>query len=354
MKKLISLLVLITFAFSVLADNQQHYSNDEKNTIEIFKISASKVVYVHRMQRMQNNFAETFEVSSGSGSGIIWDKQGHIVTNYHVIHDADNIMVSLDNKTFRAKVVGIEPRKDIAVLKILPTKKVSALKNFTPFKLINTDELVVGQKTIAIGNPFGLDHSLTTGVISALGREVPGIGGVNIRNMIQTDASINPGNSGGPLLDSQGNLIGLNTMIYSKTGSSSGVGFAVPAQTIARIVPQLINYGHVKMSGIGLVPLEANIATNYQKLPGVFIAKVLPNTPADKAGLKGVYADQFGRIVLGDAILAINDRKISSYNDLYNILVDIPIGTKINLTINHHGEIKKISIKTIDISEDLG
>lgn len=353
MKKLISLL-LISFAFSVFASNQQHYSSDEKNTIEIFKNAAPKVVYVHRIQRLQNNFAEEFEVSSGSGSGIIWDKQGHIVTNYHVIHDADNIMVSIKNKTYPAKIVGAEPRKDIAVLKIISTKKLSVLNNFTPFELINTDDLVVGQKTIAIGNPFGLDHSLTTGVISALGREVPGIGGVNIRNMIQTDASINPGNSGGPLLDSQGDLIGLNTMIYSKTGASSGVGFAVPAQTIARIVPQLINYGHVKMSGIGLVPLEANFASNYQKLPGVYIAKVLPNTPAEKAGLKGVYADQFGRMVLGDAILAINNKKINSYNDLYNTLVDIPIGTKINLTINRHGEIKKMAVKTVDISEDLG
>ncbi len=354
MKKLLIIPFLFSYTFCIMAANSQHFSSDEKNTIEIFRQAAPKVVYVHKIQRLQTNFAEEFEVSSGSGSGIIWDQQGHIVTNYHVIHGADNVMVSLENKTVPAKIIGIEPRKDIAVLKLISTQKFSAFKDFIPFKLINTDELLVGQKTIAIGNPFGLDHSLTTGVISALGREVPGIGGVSIRNMIQTDASINPGNSGGPLLDSQGDLIGLNTMIYSKTGSSSGVGFAVPAQTISRIVPQLIRYGHVKMSGIGVVPLEANLENNFHKLPGVYIARVLPNTPASKAGLIGVQVNQFGRVILGDAILAINNKKINSYNELYNTLTDIPIGEKINLTINRNGEIRKISVKTIDISEDLG
>lgn len=354
MKKIITTLLSCIFSISIYAANPQHFSSDERNTIEIFKNSSPKVVYVHKIQRLRNRYAEEFEVSSGSGSGIIWDKYGHIVTNYHVIHGADNLMVTLSNKTVPAKLVGVEPRKDIAVLKLSSIQSFQALNNFTPFKMVETDELVVGQKTIAIGNPFGLDHSLTTGVISALGREVPGIGGVNIRNMIQTDASINPGNSGGPLLDSQGALIGLNTMIFSRTGSSSGVGFAVPAETIARIVPQLINYGHVKMSGIGVIPLEANISSYNHKVPGVYIARVLPNTPAAKAGLNGVHTDQFGRIILGDAILAINNRKINSYNDLYNNLADIPIGSKIKLTINRQGKSQSLAVTTIDISEDLG
>lgn len=354
MKRLVALLSALSLALTINAANTQHFSNDERNTIDIFKQSSPKVVYVHKIQRVQNRFAEEFEVSSGSGSGIIWDKSGHVVTNYHVIHGADNVMITLDNKTVPAKLVGVEPRKDIAVLKLVAPQNFHSLSNFHPFNLVNADELVVGQKTIAIGNPFGLDHSLTTGVISALGREVPGIGGVNIRNMIQTDASINPGNSGGPLLDSQGSLIGLNTMIFSRTGSSAGVGFAVPAETIARIVPQLIRYGHVKMSGIGVVPLEAHVSSQNRTIPGVFIAKVLPNTPASKIGLVAVQADSYGRIVLGDAILAINNKKINSYNDLYNILADIPIGSKIKLTINRHGKIQNFEINTIDISEDLG
>lgn len=354
MKKLIALFGLLGLALTINAANSQHFSSDERNTIDVFKQASPKVVYVHKIQRVQNRFAEEFEVSSGSGSGIIWDKSGHIVTNYHVIHGADNVMITLGNKTVPAKLVGVEPRKDIAVLKLATPQEFHSLENFHPFKLIHTDELVVGQKTIAIGNPFGLDHSLTTGVISALGREVPGIGGVNIRNMIQTDASINPGNSGGPLLDSQGSLIGLNTMIFSRTGSSAGVGFAVPAETISRIVPQLISYGHVKMSGIGVVPLEAHVSSRNRTMPGVFIAKVLPNTPAAKIGLVGVQADPYGRVVLGDSILAINDKKISSYNDLYNILADIPIGSKIKLTINRHGKVQSIKVTTIDISEDLG
>lgn len=353
MKKILTFTMLMIFSISINAKLQQHFSSDELNTIEVFKQASPKVVYVHKIQHVHNRYAEEFEISSGSGSGIIWDKYGHIVTNYHVIHDADNLMVSIDNKTVAAKLVGVEPRKDIAVLKLSSIQDFQALTNFKAFQLVETDKLMVGQKTIAIGNPFGLDHSLTTGVISALGREVPGIGGVNIRNMIQTDASINPGNSGGPLLDSQGALIGLNTMIFSRTGSSSGVGFAVPAETIARIVPQLIRYGHVKMSGIGVIPLEANITSYNRTVPGVYIAQVLPNTPAAKVGLHGVQTDQYERIILGDAILAINDKKINNYNDLYNTLADIPIGSKIKITINRHGKIQNFSVQTIDISADL-
>ncbi len=356
MKKLISTLIF-SLGFSViptlsLASAADHLSADEKNTISIFKSASPKVVYVHRINRFQTPFAEQFEVSSGTGSGIVWDKKGHIITNYHVVHGADQLMVSFGKKTVPAKLVGAEPRKDIAVLKLRSVSDFPTFDAFTPFELCPTDTLVVGQKTIAIGNPFGLDHSLTTGVISALDREVPGVGGVNIRDMIQTDASINPGNSGGPLLDSQGCLIGLNTMIYSRSGAASGVGFAVPAETISRVVPQLIQYGRVKMSGIGIVPLEQKIASHFAKDGGVFVSRVLNNSSAAKAGLRGVQVDSYGRLILGDAIVAINGEKVSNYNDLYNILNDIPIGKKIEVSINRSGRVSNISMKTMDLSED--
>ncbi len=345
-----SILLLFSHASVVLAN--EHLSSDEKNTISVFKQASPKVVYVHRMNRFQTHFSEQLEVASGTGSGIIWDKEGHIITNYHVVHGASHVMVSFGDKTVPAKLIGAEPRKDIAVLQLSSVKDFPTFKHFAPFKLCDTDTLVVGQKTMAIGNPFGLDHSLTTGVISALDREVPGIAGVNIRNMIQTDASINPGNSGGPLLDSQGCLIGLNTMIYSRSGASSGVGFAVPSETIARVVPQLIQYGRVKMSGIGIVPLDGHITNHFAKDQGVFISQVLENTPAAKVGLRGAQVDSFGRLLLGDAVVAINDKKISNYNDLYNILSDIPIGSKIDVSVNRSGKIKKVSMQTIDLSED--
>ena len=347
--------IVLWFVFSFFAAAgiaaANDLSADEKKTVAIFKQASPKVVYVHRLNRFETPFSEQFEVASGTGSGIFWDKAGHIITNYHVVHGASHLMVSFGDKTVAARVIGAEPRKDIAVLQLDSVAHFPSLKHFTPFKLCATDTLVVGQKTIAIGNPFGLDHSLTTGVISALGREVPGAGGVNIKDMIQTDASINPGNSGGPLLDSHGCLIGLNTMIYSNTGGASGVGFAVPAETISRVVPQLIQHGRVKMSGIGIVPLDARIANHFVKREGVFISKVFRHTPADKAGLKGVQLDAMGRLILGDAILAINHKKIKNYNDLYNTLSDIPIGSTIQLRINRHGHIKTISMKTVDLSE---
>ena len=352
MKKSVLLLIALFVLKANAGSTPTYLSKDEQDTVSVFKKSSPNVVYVHRINKFQTPFSEQYEASSGAGSGVIWDKQGHVVTNYHVIHGADNLMVSFGNETTPAKVIGAEPRKDIAVLELVEPSNFSAIKNINPFEIADTQSLVVGQKTIAIGNPFGLDHSLTTGVISALGREVPGVSGVNIRDMIQTDASINPGNSGGPLLDSQGRLIGLNTMIYSQSGASSGVGFAVPAETLARIVPQLIKYGRVKMAGIGIIPLQDHIAYRFGDGRGVFISEVLPHTPAYKLGLTGVQRDGFGRLIFGDAIIAINNIKIKNYNDLYNTLSDIPIGEKIKLKLDRFGKTREISIKTIDISEE--
>ncbi|KTD22440.1 S1C family serine protease [Legionella londiniensis] len=323
---------------------------NERNTIEIFQKAAPKVIYVHRLKTVLNGSYERLYIPSGAGSGIIWDKKGHIVTNYHVIDGADTVAVSIGKQTYPAKVIGAEPRKDIAVLALASPKALKSLESFIPFEIAPINELLVGQKTIAIGNPFGLDHSLTTGVISALGRQVPGVGGVTIHDMIQTDASINPGNSGGPLLDSAGRLIGINTAIYSQSGSSAGVGFAVPADEISRIVTQIIKHGRVRLAGIGIQRMDPSIAKHLGVKKGILISDVLPNTPAAHAGLRGTYRDQWGRIHLGDIIVALNGHPVANYDILYNYLTEISIGQEITVTVLRNGKQINYKMKTIDIA----
>ncbi|HLP62691.1 MAG TPA: trypsin-like peptidase domain-containing protein, partial [Candidatus Deferrimicrobium sp.] len=222
-------------------------TEDEQNTISVVKHSVDSVVFITNIQLVRDFFYREDAVARGSGSGFIWDNQGHIVTNYHVIEDGDIFAVTLPNQQQRkARLIGKEPNKDIAVLKIE-----GDLKELNALKVGSSKTLLVGQKVVAIGNPFGFDHSVTTGIVSALGRQMMGAGGVTIRDMIQTDASINPGNSGGPLLNSDGELIGMSTMIYSSTGTSAGIGFAVPVDTIKKIVPQIIRYGKVIRPGLG-------------------------------------------------------------------------------------------------------
>lgn len=352
MKKYLFLIILGLISISIVshAAALDELLPNERNTVEIFQKFAPKVVYVHRLATVVNHSYERMQVVAGAGSGIIWDAQGHIVTNFHVIKGADNLNVSIGKLTVPAKIVGAEPRKDIAVLSVKSPKALALLKSFTPFELTHTNALLVGQKTIAIGNPFGLDHSLTVGVISALGRQVPGAGGVTIRDMIQTDASINPGNSGGPLLDSKGRLIGLNTAIYSHSGSSAGVGFAVPADDIARIVPQLIKNGRVVLSGIGIQVVEPHIANMLGVQKGLLVADVLPNTPAAAIKLQGTVRDSWGSIHLGDVITAINGHSVTDYDSFYNILVDVKVGEKISLTVVRNGKKINYTLKTIDIA----
>lgn len=346
--------VSILFLPALHATNLDDLLPNERNTIEVFQKFSPKVVYVHRLAKVikptANHAYQKTHVPAGAGSGFIWDDKGHIVTNYHVIHGADQLNVTIGNLTVPVRVVGSEPRKDIAVLQITAPNALKKLKGYTPFVLSRTGDLLVGQKVIAIGNPFGLDHSLTIGVISALGRQVPGAGGVTIRDMIQTDASINPGNSGGPLLDSKGRLIGMNTAIYSNSGSSAGVGFAVPADDIQRIVPQLIKHGRVVLAGIGIQRVEPSIASRLGIAKGILIADVLPHTPAAAAGLRGTHRDNWGRIQLGDIIVAINGHPVKNYDALYNILTDIHVGETVNLTIDRQGKHLTQKIKTIDIA----
>ncbi|MFA6302428.1 MAG: trypsin-like peptidase domain-containing protein [Legionella sp.] len=322
---------------------------DERNTIEIFQKSSPKVVYVHRLATVINAHRK-MDVPAGAGSGIIWDDRGHVVTNYHVIKGAEKLAITLDKMTVPAKVIGVEPRKDIAVLEIKNPKALNYLKSYKPFELVHLNDLMVGQKAIAIGNPFGLEHSLSKGVISALGRKVPGIGGVTIHDMIQTDTPINPGNSGGPLLNSAGQLIGMNSMIFSKSGESAGIGFAVPADYLDRTVTQIIKHGRVILSGIGIQRVEPSVARKLGIAKGILIADVIPNTPAAKLNLQGTHRDQWGRIVLGDVIVALNAHPIDSYDTLYNLLTEVKVGEKVTVSIQRGNKKMDVTMKTIDIA----
>jgi S1-C subfamily serine protease len=291
-------------------------TEDERNTIAVFRSAAQSTVFVTQTRVALDYLAGTMqEVPAGSGSGFIWDDKGIIVTNFHVVDGARSVTVTFHTQeTFEAKIVGIEPRKDIAVLKVEAPAKL-----LVPIHVAKGGELEVGQKAIAIGNPFGLDHTLTHGVISAIGRQMQGAGGVTIRDMIQTDAAINPGNSGGPLLDSSGQLIGMNTMIYSKSGSSAGIGFAVPAFTVSRIVPQIIKSGRAEQVGIGIGVDPLQKLERRLGLDGVIVLQVPEGGAAHAAGLRGLTRTARG-IALGDIIVGVDNARVVRFDDLYTAL----------------------------------
>lgn len=318
---------------------------NERNTISIFAAAAPATVFVTQKQQVSDwSTRRMVEVESGTGSGFLWDTAGHVVTNYHVLDGGRSFEVSLqDQRSYPATYVGGDPRKDIAVLKIE-----ADASQLIPIVLPPQGApLQVGQKTIAIGNPFGLDHTLTTGVISALGREVVGYGGVTIKDMIQTDASINPGNSGGPLLNSQGQLIGMNTMIYSESGSSAGIGFAVPVKTIRRIVGQIIENGRVTQVGIGVTLVDDALAYR-AGLRGVVIERVLEGSPAAEAGLIGV--QQVGRRSLpGDIITAVDGQSVGSYDDLYTALDERKPGDVVRFSLNRDGEVREAEVTLYEL-----
>lgn len=334
---------------AIATQSSQPLLEDEKNTINIYESRAKYVVFVHRYQRVMDRSMQIYDIPSGSGSGFVWGNQGFIVTNYHVIEGSKHIAVNFNGIRSRVELVGADPRKDIAVLKMLAAEALKQVRNLPPLKAIPSSELLVGQKAIAIGNPFGLDHSLSTGVISALGRTVPGNIG-SLREMIQTDAAINPGNSGGPLFNSAGNLIGMNTAIFSKSGASAGIGFAVAAEDIARTANQIIKNGHVVLAGIGIERIQDSVAKQFGIDEGVLIGSVIPGSPAAKAKLQGSYRDGYGRIHLGDIITAINQKPINSFDDMYHIMSDINIGTPITLTFKRAGKTYSVRLSTIDIT----
>ena len=271
---------------------------------------------------------------AGTGSGFIWDSDGHIVTNYHVIKGADEAQITLwDQSTWDAKLVGVEPDKDLAVLKIkAPDDRLK------PIKIGESKNLLVGQKAFAIGNPFGFDQTLTTGVISALGREIESVTRRPITGVIQTNAAINPGNSGGPLLDSAYRLIGINTAIYSPTGSYAGIGFAVPVDTINRIVPQLIEYGKVIKPGLGINIAPDSFVSTRLNTSGVLILNVIEGGGAEKAGLKATTQSANGKISLGDIIKKVEGKNVEDSSDLFRILDAKVVGDTVNVTVDRDGK----------------
>jgi len=314
--------------------------NDEQATIKLFETTSPSVVYITTTNLRRDYFSPNiYKIPRGTGSGFMWDKAGHIVTNYHVIQGADQATVTLwDNSTWEAKVVGTEPDKDLAVLKIKTT-----LNRLTPIKVGESSNLRVGQKALAIGNPFGFDQTLTTGIISALGREIESLTRHPIVGVIQTNAAINPGNSGGPLLDSAGRLIGINTAIFSPTGANAGIGFAVPVDTINRIVPQLIEHGKVIKPGMGINLASDSFVSNNLKTSGILVLNVLPGSGAEKAGIQATRQTANGRTILGDLIKEIDGGEVANSTDLFRILDKKSVGDTISVTVERND--KKMTLK---------
>jgi S1-C subfamily serine protease len=301
---------------------------DEKTTIDIFQAISKSVVYITSVELRTDFFSlNVYEIPRGTGSGFIWDTEGRIVTNYHVIEDASRLEVTLaDNTKWKAVVVGVAPDKDLAVLQIsAPPDKLN------PIPVGESKDLMVGQKVFAIGNPFGLDQTMTTGIVSALGREIKAVTGRTIEGVIQTDAAINPGNSGGPLLDSAGRLIGVNTAIFSPSGASAGIGFAVPVEVVNRFVPEIIKHGRVVRPGIGVSIASDRIAAQLG-IEGVLIVKVQPGSSAEEAGLHGTYRTAEG-IVLGDIIVGVDGQSVSDTDDLLNAFEKHKMGDVVDLDI---------------------
>ena len=314
-------------------------ASDEKSTIEIFQTNAPAVVYITTSALRRDFFSlNVYEIPRGTGSGFIWNSDGHVVTNFHVIEDATRVDVTLsDGTAWKATVVGVSPEKDIAVLFIAAPKA-----SLIPITVGESRNLLVGQKVFAIGNPFGLDHTMTSGIVSALGREIKSVSGQTIRDVIQTDAAINPGNSGGPLLDSAGRLIGVNTAIYSQTGENAGIGFAVPVEVVNRVVPDLIKYGKAIRPGLG-VTLANDTINRRLKDGGLLIINIQPGSVAERAGLLGTKR-VYGEIVLGDSIESINGVTMKTFADLRHELDNYAIGQEITLGLIRNGEHLQVKI----------
>ncbi len=293
------------------------FTNQEERTISVFETASPSVVYITTTDKVLDFWTRNVsERPSGTGTGFVWDKNGHIVTNYHVVEGYKTAKVRLsDQRIFDVDVVGASPRHDLAVLKMRETKEVPP-----PVQIGTSSELKVGQTVLAIGNPFGLDHTLTTGVVSALGRSIDGEGSTNttMDDLIQTDAAINPGNSGGPLLDSSGRVIGVNVAIYSPSGASAGIGFAIPVDTVNRVVPQLVQNGRYIRPVLGITMNDEVTGRVVDRLgvQGVLVLEVAPDSPAQKSGLKGTTVKANDELILGDIIQAIDGKLVTNTSEL--------------------------------------
>ncbi|WP_250458811.1 S1C family serine protease [Microbulbifer litoralis] len=315
-------------------------TDDERNTMQVFNFASPSVVYVTNETVVRDRWSlRLHTVPKGAGSGFVWDDQGHVVTNFHVIEGASEVTITLqDRSEWPAELVGSAPEKDLAVLKIDAPRE-----HLEPLVAGTSNNLAVGRKVLAIGNPFGLDTTLTTGVVSALGREIQAANNRTIRNVIQTDAAINPGNSGGPLLDSRGRLIGVNTAIYSPSGASVGIGFAIPVDTVKKIVPELIAHGRLVRPVIGIQSAPDQWASRYG-FEGVAVLRAAPGTPAERAGLRGVYRTRGGGWQLGDIIVELDSKPVRNYDDLLNVLENHRAGDEISMGYLRDGQKRSTSV----------
>ena len=314
----------------------------EKSNIELFETAAPSVVYIFSQVRLRGRIGRELSTQSGAGSGFVWDSAGHVVTNFHVIDGASDVAVKLDSgEAIPASIVGVAPDYDLAVLRLR-----SSFVSLQPIPVGTSKDLRTGQAVFAIGNPFGLSRTLTTGIISALDRRLPTETGREIRGVIQTDAAINPGNSGGPLLDSAGRLVGVNTAIISGSGASAGIGFAVPVDTVNRVVPQLIATGSASRPGIGIAAAPEEVAAR-AGIDGIIIIEVFRNSSAAAAGLRGI-DPQSGSI--GDVITHVNGVKVNSIAEFAAELELIGIGNTAELTIRRNGRERLVAVRVSDIS----
>src|SRR3989440_9670005 len=319
-------------------------ATDEQNNIDVYKATAPGVVYIQSTTTVRDFFGLFADAREGAGSGSIIDEQGDILTNYHVIADAEKLTVSFGSgKNYPARVVGKDPDTDLAVIRLLQSPK----EAMTVLPLGDSDKLIVGQKVLAIGNPFGLDRTLTTGVISGLQRPIRAENGRQIEGAIQTDASINPGNSGGPLLDSHGHMIGINSHIESPSGASAGVGFAIPVNIAKRIVPQLVRNGSVQRPSLSITSRDVEALGRQAQLPvsyGVIIWNAVPGGAAANAGLRGLAQTDDG-VELGDIIVAIDSEKVANKDDLYRVLDKHQIGDTVNVEVIRRGRHTTVPVR---------
>ncbi len=324
-------------------------TSDEQNSIEVYRTFSPGVAFITSSSLMENYYGQEFERESGSGSGSVIDTQGHILTNYHVIEGATKLTVSLGGeKVFPAKVIGGDPDTDLAIIKIEPPAE-----GLTTIPLGDSEKLSVGQKVLAIGNPFGLDRTLTTGVISGLQRPIRARNGRPIEGAIQTDASINPGNSGGPLLDKYGKMIGINSQILSPAGGSVGVGFAIPITIAKRVIPQLLQFGEVRRPKLGAsLPSVKNFVEKGYRLPvddGLVVFQIIPGGSAQRAGLRGVTAQGD----LGDIIRTVDGQKMSDLDDLYRLLDKKQIGDTVQVEVYRDGKTLTIPVKLLSSPQNV-
>jgi S1-C subfamily serine protease len=318
-------------------------AEDEKNNIDVFKTASVSTVHITTLGASGFSPLDVRQVPKGTGSGFIWDERGHVVTNFHVIQGGSGARVTLnDQSTWRAALVGAFPDRDLAVLRIDAPKD-----KLKPLSIGSSKDLQVGQKVYAIGNPFGLDQTLTTGIISALNREIESLTQRTIHGVIQTDAAINPGNSGGPLLDSAGRLIGVNTAIFSPSGAYAGIGFAIPVDEVNRIVPRLIRDGKFIRPALGIQAAPPQFSTSLGIKKGVAVLGVLPESPAQKAGIRAFQRGPAGEVIAGDVITAIDGKEIANIEQLLDALERHQPGDSVKLSVLRQG-------KSIELQVQLG